>query len=627
MSRSRPHRSSDTSHAGHPTTPPHAANTLVQPVHSGPQPSPSEDSPATTAEACLLPTAPLPPRALHPAVPPLSPFPIPEHSAAAFDPSRLDALISQGDWIATPEGPLPVGPDATGSPQDGAPLSPAPEEWIAHERALLAGVLVGQEDHSPSWGLFRRRIGLRYDEPVPARLWSTPDLRLVALEIDAIFRGQRDVRTINAEALRQDVRSRLADGRYRGSLQQLEVALSELLGWARLASPLDFSIACDLFQSAKARQVFYGAMRALLGRERWDGPIQPEIQACRAAVNEALALTTGYFRDTRAVLTPADAVSEALALATAPLDQRPKPVSTGIPSLDLDMRGGVLPGTGDSVWVLAARSGVGKTTVSIAAAMGLAFNGASVLFFSCELSRRAIAARLVAHYCRRAMGVPTPLYGSNDLEGRGWVIAGEDLHRLEPWLAAFAERRRPDGTPMGELHYQSRFAATIEEVCALVEDTKAAHPELAVVVLDHFHAMGASPGYGNQTTAELANRAMALKALAGRCDLDILIVAQLNRGAYGSPTGPDVSHLAGTSELERYASAVWLIDRPKATDGPPPPPGLLEVHHGKTRHGQLGEQDVSRTLIRMDRAHCFLEADEARVAFVGHHLYPGVAAL
>ncbi len=207
------------------------------------------------------------------------------------------------------------------------------------------------------------------------------------------------------------------------------------------------------------------------------------------------------------------------------------------------------------------------------------------------------------------------------------MIAGDDLRRLEPWLAAFAEHRRPDGSPMGALHYQSRFAATVEEFCALVEDSKAAHPELSVVVLDHFHAMGASPGYGNQTTAELANRAMALKALAGRCDLDILIVAQLNRGAYGSSSGPDVSHLAGTSELERYASAVWLIDRPKAGDGPPPPPGLLEVHHGKTRHGQVGEQDIGRTLIRIDRAHCYLEADEARRAFVGHHLYPGVECL
>jgi hypothetical protein len=545
----------------------------------------------------------------------------------AFDPARLDALITRGEWIATPDGPLPVAAPLSGTPADPAPLQPTPMEWIAHERALLAGVLIGKDDHSPRWGLFRRRIGLRYDEPVPARLWSSTELRLVAAEIDAIFRGLRDVRTINAEALRQDARSRLADGRYRGSLQQLEVALADLLASARRSSPLDFPIACDLFQSAKARQVFYGALHQLLARQQLDGPIEAEIQTCRAAVNEATSLTTGYFRDGRSVLSMADGIGECIALASMPLDQRPKPISTGIPSLDLDMRGGIIAGKGESTWVLAARSGIGKTTVAVAAAMGLAFNGASVLFLSCELSRRAIAARLLAHYCRRASAMATALYGSNDLEGRGRVIAGDDLRRLEPWLACLAEQCRPDGTPMGGLHYQSRFAATVEEVCALVEDSKTAHPDLSVVVLDHFHAMGASSGYGSQTTAELAARAMALKALAGRCDLDILIVAQRNRGAYGSPSGPDVSHLAGTSELERYASAVWLIDRPKAGDGPPPLPGLMQVHHGKTRHGQMGEQCIERTLIRMDRAHCFLEADEARRAFVGHHLYPGVEVL
>ena len=576
---------------------------------------------------CTQPAPALPPSPSRRGRSPASPFPVPERSGAAFDPARLDALITRGDWIATPDGPLPVAAPLGNTPADAIAMQPAPMEWIAHERAVLAGVLVGKDDHSPRWGLFRRRIGLRYDEPVPARLWSTAELRLVAAEIDAIFRGQRDVRTINAEALRQDARSRLADGRYRGSLQQLEVALAELLDSAQRCSALDFPIACDLFQSAKARQVFYGALHQLLERRQLDGAIEAEIQTCRSAVNEATSLTTGYFRDRPSVLSMAEGISECIALASMPLDQRPKPISTGIPSLDLDMRGGVIAGKGESTWVLAARSGIGKTTVAVAAAMGLAFNGASVLFLSCELSRRAIAARLVAHYCRRTYGLPTALYGSNDLEGRGRVIAGDDLRRLEPWLTRLAEQQRPDGTPMGGLHYQSRFAATVEEVCALVEDSKTAHPDLSVVVLDHFHAMGASPGYGNQTTAELAARAMALKALAGRCDLDIFIVAQLNRGAYGSPSGPDVSHLAGTSELERFASAVWLIDRPKAGDGPPPPPGLMQVHHGKNRHGQMGEQSIERTLIRMDRAHCFLEADEARRAFVGHHLYPGVEAL
>ncbi|MEB3351826.1 MAG: DnaB-like helicase C-terminal domain-containing protein [Cyanobacteriota bacterium] len=540
----------------------------------------------------------------------------PEASGSeAFATERLDALITAGEWLATAHGPLPV-PSSTPEPEPPAAL-------VEHERALLAAVLQGNEDHSPRWGLFRRRIGLRFCEPVPEAFWSQAELRLVAAEIDAVFRGQRDIRTINAEAIRQGARERAITGRFGGSLQQLEAAIGQLLAWGEGASPLDFPLACDLLQSAKARQVFYPALRRLLEREQRDSPIDGELEQCRRTLNEALAITAGRFRTPEPLATATDAARGALALATLPAEQRPVPISTGIPSFDLDIRGGVIAGAGENTFVLAARSGIGKTTLAIAAAMGLAHHGAGVLVVSCELSERAIAARLMAHYCRRAHGLYTPWYSSNDLEGRGRVISGKEQEQLQQWAELFAQGLRPDGQPMGPVLYQSRFGATVEAFCALVEDAKAANPQLSVVVLDHFHAMGASPGYGPNTTAELAARAMAIKALAGRCSVDVLVVAQLNRGAYNG--APDVSHLAGTSELERYASAVWLIDRPRPADGPPPPAGLLEVHHGKFRHGQMASDDLSRTTIRLDRSHCFLEADEARLAFCGDNLYPGVA--
>ena len=534
-----------------------------------------------------------------------------------FDPALLERCLADGRLLETGAGLLP------------APLQPPPldRELVDHERSLLAAVLQGEQDQRDRWGQFRRSIGLRFDDPVPASLWSDPCHRLLAVEIDALFLGQRDIAVLHATALREDLQQRALSGRFQGSLQQLDTALASVLAWADSAHSLEFRLACQLFQTAKARQLFYAGLRQLLGRERQDSAIDAELEHARSLLNEATALTAGRCRSTRSVHRSADAVHEGLALASLPAEQRPKPISTGIPSLDLDMRGGILPGAGESTWVLAARSGIGKTTVAIAAAMGLALNGAGVLVFSCELSRRAIGARLLAHYCRRANGHYTPAYGTNDLEGRGRVIEGEQLQRLQDWGQRFADGLTPAGTPMGTLLYQSQFAATAEDVAALVEDSKSAHPELSCVVLDHFHAMGPSPGYGSNSTAELAARAMALKALAGRCELDILLVAQLNRGAYGSPAGPDVSHLAGTSELERYASAVWLLDRPKAGDGPPPPPGLLEIHHGKFRHGQMAEDDLGKTLIRLDRSHCFLEADEARRVFCGSSLYPGVEAL
>ncbi|WP_411877255.1 DnaB-like helicase C-terminal domain-containing protein [Vulcanococcus limneticus] len=538
-----------------------------------------------------------------------------------FDPALLERCISEGRLIETAAGLVAADPPA---PVQQAGL-------VEHEKNLLAAVLIGPDDQRERWGQFRRAIGLRFDEPVPGSLWSEPGLRALALEIDALFRGRRDIAVLNAQALREDLQQRALDGRFRGSLQQIETALADLLAWGREGGPhpeLEFSLACQLFQSAKARALFYPGLRRLLAREQVDGGIDAELEHCRTLLNEATAITAGRMRQNLQLCSASDAARECIALASLPAEQRPRPISTGIPSLDIDMRGGILPGTGESTWVLAARSGIGKTTVAIAAAMGLAINGASVLVLSCELSRRAIGARLLAHYCRRASGIYSPRFSSNDLEGRGAVIEGRDLEQLQQLAGQFSEGIAPGGQPMGRVHYQSQFAATVEQLAALVEDCKSAHPELAVVVLDHFHAMGPTPGYGSNTTAELAARATAIKALAGRCELDVFVVAQLNRGAYGNTTGPDVSHLAGTSELERYASAVWLIDRPRAEEFSKPRPGVLEVHHGKFRHGQMsGEDDCSRTTIRLDRCHCYLEADEARRLFTGSDLYPGVECL
>ncbi|MGC6483386.1 MAG: hypothetical protein ACON4T_07480 [Synechococcus sp.] len=162
----------------------------------------------------------------------------------------------------------------------------------------------------------------------------------------------------------------------------------------------------------------------------------------------------------------------------------------------------------------------------------------------------------------------------------------------------------------------------------VVDGTLPAREAFRLAEADFPVAARPTAGYGSTTTAELAARAMAIKAMAGRCELDAFVVAQLNRGAYGNPSGPDVSHLAGTSELEPYASAVWLIDRPQTDAFTPPRPGVLEVHHGKFRHGQMaGGNDLSKTLIRLDRGHCYLEGDEGRRVFQGHDLYPGVECL
>ena len=377
----------------------------------------------------------------------------------AFDPALLQKMIDDGVFIETAAGLMAAEVREV----------PADHSLAEHEKNLLAAVLVGTDDQRERWGQFRRAIGLRFDEVVPGSIWTQPGLRALALEIDELFRGRRDIDVLNANAIREDLRQRALEGRFRGSLLQLEEALSEVIAWGDdgLIHPeLDFKIACQLFQSAKARALFYSGVRKLLAREQIDCSIDGELESCRQLLNDATSITAGRYRQSKEVCVVADSTRECVALASLPADQRPKPISTGIPSLDIDMRGGVLPGTGDSTWVLAARSGVGKTTVGIAAAMGLAYNGASVLVLSCELSRRAIGARLFANYCRKASGVFSSRYSANELEGRGDVIEGRDLEHLKQLADQFGDGLAPNGQRMGNVFYQSQFAATVEELAA-----------------------------------------------------------------------------------------------------------------------------------------------------------------
>ena len=48
----------------------------------------------------------------------------------------------------------------------------------------------------------------------------------------------------------------------------------------------------------------------MLGRRHLDRPIEAEIQICRAAVREAKALTSGYFRNRHSVLSVAEGIGE-----------------------------------------------------------------------------------------------------------------------------------------------------------------------------------------------------------------------------------------------------------------------------------------------------------------------------
>ena len=54
---------------------------------------------------------------------------------------------------------------------------------------------------------------------------------------------------------------------------------------------------------------------------------------------------------------------------------------------------------------------------------------------------------------------------------------------------------------------------------------------------------------------------------------------------------------------------------------------LQRVSHLCRSARMASGNELSKTTIRLDRSHCYLEGDEARKLFIGSDLYPGVECL
>ena len=289
-------------------------------------------APAFSPDLSLAPTPSL-------SLPPASAAP----ATAAIDAAWLDALITSGDHVMTAGWPIPVG----------SPLERTPPQLLEHEKTLLAAVLLGPADQRERWGLFRRRIGLRFDEAVGENLWSTPALRAIASEIDAIFRGQRDIATINANALREALRERAAAGRWKASSSRRRESLSELIAWgSRLGPGLS-----DCLRAVPVRQ----GPPALLSRpappsgEGTPGPRHRGRTArLRQTLNEAIAITAGRFRQSHPSAAP-PTPPRIVELAGLPPSSVRCLSPAASPRWIWTCAVGA-GGPGESTWVLAARS-------------------------------------------------------------------------------------------------------------------------------------------------------------------------------------------------------------------------------------------------------------------------------
>ncbi len=264
-------------------------------------------------------------------------------------------------------------------------------------------------------------------------------------------------------------------------------------------------------------------------------------------------------------------------------------VKTGFPRLD-DMLLGMREG---QMVVVGARPGVGKTSFALNLAVQAAEAGATVAFFSLEMSSTEIAQRLLSAYSQ------VPLKNI-----RSAKVAGEDWARLMDASARLSQLDiLIDDTP----------GTTVTEVRAKAR-RMLRNKEKAVVILDYLQLVSPPPSKRSDSRAtEVSEMSRGIKIMAKDLRVPVVALSQLNRTSENR-TGkrPQLSDLRESGSIEQDADIVILLDRSatpeEAERADRPDEGITEFIVAKNRSGPVGTIEMvflkeNTRFMQLDRNH------------------------
>lgn len=212
-----------------------------------------------------------------------------------------------------------------------------------------------------------------------------------------------------------------------------------------------------------------------------------------------------------------------VALAEIEDESRMHPhIRTGLPSLDRMLGGGLAP---SKLYVVGARTSVGKSAL-VANIARLALDGGSeTLYVSLEMTGREVLSRLVSDAYGVDQSSSTALIAAmmND-RTQGWPLRFLGFSDLAGILAA-VYRRRP-----------------------------------RLVIVDYLQLVPTSVRF-ERRDLEIAHITRALKLMAVRAGVPVLACAQLNRSAVRDNRPPRLSDLRESGAQEQDADCVILLDR------------------------------------------------------------------
>ena len=265
-------------------------------------------------------------------------------------------------------------------------------------------------------------------------------------------------------------------------------------------------------------------------------------------------------------------------------------VNTGYPGIDQRLLG-LRPG---QMGVVGARPGVGKTSFALNLCVNAAAEGASVAFFSLEMSKIEIAQRLLSAQAK--IGLMD--IRSANIRDNQWpqiLEATQDLSKLDIMI---------DDTP----------GTTVTEIRAKAR--RMLHgKEKGLVIIDYLQLLSAPAGTNrNDNRATIVgDMSRGIKIMAKDLGVPVVALSQLNRVVEGR-TGkrPQLSDLRESGSIEQDADIVILLDRSmtdeEAERNDRPDKDVTEFIIAKNRSGPLAVVPLmflpgSTKFVEVDQTH------------------------
>ena len=264
-------------------------------------------------------------------------------------------------------------------------------------------------------------------------------------------------------------------------------------------------------------------------------------------------------------------------------------IRTGYSDIDRLLLG-LRPG---QMMVVGARPAVGKTSFALNLAVNAAEGGATVIFFSLEMSSLEIAQRLLA----ARSGVDMQTIRSANIRDNQWhalLDATEQLAQLDILV---------DDTP----------GTTITEIRAKAR--RMLHgKKKGLIILDYLQLLNpSSRGRADSRATEVSEMSRGVKIMAKELGVPVVTLSQLSRAnVKRTDTTPQLSDLRESGSIEQDADIVILMDRSitseEAQKKDRPDEGVARFIVAKNRSGPTGTVDMmfagaSTRFMQMDSHH------------------------